>query len=148
MTIESAKRKFPAYFDQFELPDGIEYEKDIVAYRACPTGKVDRESFLSTYEDQGFCLQDGQPNDPSVYSVSLDSRLKQLKRFANMTSRFQKPYCFAEGTIATECGPYQFTRDRKYLHDRKKYKNYTHIDWWLYEGATPWVHFHKVELPD
>ena len=48
MNKEQAKKKFPSYFANFEMPEWAR-EQELEVFRACATGKVDRESFLNTY---------------------------------------------------------------------------------------------------
>ena len=39
---------FPDYFDRFEMPAGAR-EENIKVYRACRSGKCDRDSFLPSF---------------------------------------------------------------------------------------------------
>ena len=44
-----SERIFPDYFERFQLPDGAR-EESIKVYRACRSGKCDRDSFLPSFE--------------------------------------------------------------------------------------------------
>ena len=61
---------FPDYFDRFEMPAGAR-EENIKVYRACRSGKCDRDSFLPSFEENGFTLNPlADPTDPGQYSLS------------------------------------------------------------------------------
>ena len=49
---EKMEKIFPDYFKRFELPEGAA-EELIQVYRACRSGKCDRESFLPSFEEKG-----------------------------------------------------------------------------------------------
>lgn len=127
---EKLSRLFPKYFELFTLPEGAHEEK-IKVYRACRTGKCDRQSFLPTYEQQGFSYTDrDDPEDPGVYSLSTFEKPNHVKNFAAMTSEFHVPYKIAIGDTDPRYGLVQRTKERKP-------KSASHVDWWLYENATP-----------
>ncbi len=50
---ERIEKIFPDYFNRFVLPEGAR-EECIPVYRACKSGKCDRESFLPTFEENNF----------------------------------------------------------------------------------------------
>lgn len=127
---EKLSRLFPSYFKLFALPEGAHEEK-LKVYRACRTGKCDRQSFLPTYEQQGFSYTNrDDPGDPGVYSLSTFEKPNHVKKFAAMTSEFQVPYKIAIGCTEPRYGLVQRTKERTP-------KAASHVDWWLYEGATP-----------
>lgn len=126
---------FPDYFSRFELPLGAK-EEEIEVYRACRTCKCDKQSFLPTFEEHGLKYNPGEdPNDPSVYSLSVYEKPKDVKRFAAMTSDFGKPFAIAKGKTNPAHGICQRTKERK-----EKYKS-SHVDWWLYKKARPYEEF-------
>ena len=45
MTREQAQKKFPSYFENFVMPEWAR-EQELAVYRACATGKPDRNSFF------------------------------------------------------------------------------------------------------
>lgn len=133
-----AEKIFPAYFKSIELPPEA-INQEISVYRACRTHKIERESFLNTYEENGFCISpDMDASDPRQYSLSTYWRLKDVKRFVVIDSRYQPPWLLAKGHTTCEDGLSCRTKDWK-----KGYRG-SHVDWWLYEGAEPWVVFKET----
>lgn len=139
MEIEKAKKIFPEYFKNFTLPDCARAQ-EIEVYRACPTRKVEKASFLNSYEENGFSLDAGSDaSDPGEYSLSTYTRLKDVARFVKIDSRYQPPFGLAKGKTAIECGPCCATKEWK-----NHYRS-SHVDWWLYEGAEPWAYFDLID---
>lgn len=133
--MHNPEKKFPAYFSNFKMPEGCS-EEAIEVYRACRTQKVEKASFLPSYEDNGFSVPEGKdPADPIVYSLSTYEKAKDAKRFL----KFQPKHLIAVGKTEPCCGPVQRTKDRI-----RKCKS-SHIDWWLYEDAVPYKHFRLIE---
>jgi len=133
------KRLFPSYFELFKLPDGAG-EEEIQVYRACKTCKCDKESFTPSYEEKEFKHNEGDdPDDPGQYSLSTYEKPKDCKRFVKLNSEFQKPYKIAFGITHPQYGLVQRTKERKI-----KYKS-SHVDYWLYEEATPYEKFEMIE---
>ena len=136
---ERIKKMFPKYFDRFELPEEA-HEESLRVYRACRSGKCDKDSFLPTFEEKGFRIEEGDdPKDPGIYALSTYEKPRDIKRFADMTSDMKVPYTIAVGYTDPAYGQIQRTRERKRKEGNRKYKS-SHVDWWLYEGANP----HKV----
>lgn len=142
MKKKQAEKKFPSYFANFEMPEWAR-EQELEVFRACATGKVDRESFLNTYEENCFQVSTGkQINDPQEYSLSSYTKFKDVKRFMTMNSCFGVPFKIAVGITNPEHGICLETKEwRKKLGI--KYKG-SHVDWWLYENAEPWTEFKEV----
>ena len=131
ITIEKV---FPDYLDRFEMPEGA-HEESIQVYRACRSGMCDRASFLPTFEQNGFKVREGDDEkDPSNYSMSTYEKPNHIKRFASMDSDMDVPYTIAIGFTNPVHGLVQKSRERKA-------KSGSHIDWWLYKDATPWIEF-------
>lgn len=136
--MEDVQGRFPSYFDVFEMPPGAQPQR-ITVHRACGTGTIDRRSFLSTFEEQGCEYQEGDdPEDPGLYSLSTYERPKDVRRFMTLTSKYDSPFQIAVGCTEPLCGPCQRTRERT----RRKT---SHVDWWLYEGASPEDYFEMIE---
>lgn len=132
---------FPDYFKEFTMPLGAK-EQEITAFRACATGCVDKESFTPSYEESLFQIPPGHDkSDPSVYSLSLFEKYRDIKRFMNLTSKYKKPYLIAVGLTHPSCGPCQRTKERLG-------KKTSHIDWWLYKGAEPHIHFKEFKTQE
>lgn len=142
MDREQAKRKFPSYFANFEIPEWAR-EQELEVFRACATGKVDKKSFLNTFEENGFKNSAGSTaDDPQEYSLSSYTRYKDVKRFMTLDSRFGVPYKIAKGITNPVHGICLETKEWK----KKlgiKYRG-SHVDWWLYENAEPWKEFEEV----
>lgn len=137
LTHERAEKVFPAYFQSrhVQLPPEAALQV-IEVYRACRTGKVERESFLNTYEENGFQVPAGlSPDDPQVYSLSTFTRPNYLQRIVTVHSDDVPPWVLAKGSTTVEDGPSCETR----IWKRKRKSR--HVDWWLYEGAEPWRAF-------
>mgnify|MGYP006939894526 CR=1 FL=1 len=97
MNREQAKKKFPSYFVNFEMPEWAE-EQTLEVFRACATGKVDRESFLNSFEENGFKIDaGGREDDPQQYSLSTYTKFKDVKRFMTLNSRYGVPFVIAKG---------------------------------------------------
>ena len=65
MNGEQMKKVFSAYFSNFQLPAAAK-EQEIAVYRACRTHKLERESFLCTYEENGFRITAGGKEDRNI----------------------------------------------------------------------------------
>lgn len=139
MNKERIAKKFPSYFDNFEMPKWAR-EQELQVYRACATGKVDRESFLNSFEENGYKISvDGDVHDPQEYSLSTYIKFRDVKRFMTMDSRFGVPFVIAKGTTKPIHGICLETKEWK-RNLGIKYKG-SHVDWWLYTGAEPFKEF-------
>lgn len=143
MNKEQAKRKFPSYFENFEMPRWAR-EQELLVYRACATQKADHESFLNSFEENGHKISvGGKIDDPQEYSLSTFIKFKDVKRFMTMDSRYGVPFKIAEGITNPIHGICLETKEWK----RKlgvKYKG-SHVDWWLYVDAAPYMDFEVIE---
>ncbi|MFQ6794590.1 hypothetical protein [Thomasclavelia sp.] len=142
MDINKLKRKFPSYFQNFKIPEWAEFQ-ELEVYRACRSGKVDRESFLNSYEEHNFLISKERKNDPQEYSLSTYTKYKDVRRFMAMTSDYGIPFVIAKGITHPICGPSLETRIWK-KHLGIKYRG-SHVDWWLFTKAKPWEHFKEVK---
>ena len=136
------KKTFPRYFEKFEIPVWAR-PQELHVYRACATGKADRESFLNTYEENGFSVMPGQAeNDPSQYSLSLYTKYRDVRRFMSITSKYHVPFAIAEGKTNPVYGICLETKEwKKHMGEKSKT---SHVDYWLFEGATPWLDFQLI----
>ncbi len=143
MKKEQAEKKFPSYFTNFEMPKWAR-EQELEVYRACATGKVDHESFLNSYEENGFQISaGGDKKNPQEYSLSTYLKFKDVKRFMTMDSRFGIPFVIAKGITNPVHGICLETREWK-RNLGMKYKG-SHVDWWLYTDAEPCREFEVIE---
>ena len=142
MNKKQAEKKFPAYFANFEIPIWAR-EQELEVFRACATGKVDEESFLNSYEENGFSIcAGGKEDDASQYSLSTYTKFRDVKRFMTIDSRFGIPHVIAKGITVPIHGICLETKEWK-KKQGIKYKG-SHVDWWLYENAQPWIEFEVV----
>lgn len=143
MRESQARKKFPSYFKNFEMPPWAR-EQELEVYRACATGKVDRLSFLNTYEENGFQISaGGSRDDPQEYSLSSYMKFRDVRRFMTMDSRYGVPFVIAKGTTSPIYGISLETKEWK-KKTGEKYKG-SHVDWWLYEDAEPWKEFREAD---
>ena len=126
---------FPENFEQDILPKDIEF-KFHKAYRILKLGKLDRTAFISTFEefkDLAFKPRGYNPNLAGTYSTSVFSDFQETKNILKLICRhFPRPR-ISEGSTEPECGPC------------KRDKNSSHIDWWIFEDASPEKFFKVVE---
>lgn len=135
---ERIEKIFPDYFKRFTLPEGAREER-LRVYRACRTGKCDKDSFLSTFEQNRFTIPPlSDPADPGQYSLSTYEKPTHIKRYADLTSDLQIPYKIAVGITEPRHGLIQRTRERI------KKKKGSHVDWWLYKDAAPYNEFELI----
>lgn len=143
MNDKQAKKKFPSYFKNFEIPKWAR-EQELAVYRACATGKADKQSFLNSYEENGFQISaGGEMDDPQEYSLSVYLKFKDVKRFMTMDSRFGIPFVIAKGITKPVHGICLETKEWK-RNLGIKYKG-SHVDWWLYDDAEPYREFEVIE---
>ena len=137
MDIEKARKLFPKYFENIELPT-VAKEQVIEVYRACSTRKIERESFLNTYEENGNQISvGGKLDDPQEYCLSTYFKLNDVKRFVVIDSKYQPPWTLAKGHTTKEDGVSCKSKEWKKTRS-------SHVDWWLYLGAEPWLVFEEV----
>lgn len=137
-------KSFPPDFEKNILPKEARKE-DIKVFRIMKSGKINKEGFLSTYEETIKKIRPENKNDnkkdPSYYSTSCDLTLEKAKYVLEMIMRHCPPKpIIAEGVTKGECGVCQRTYDRT---GKEKDKN--HVDWWLYEDAQPQKYFKEVK---
>lgn len=136
-TIKRIEKIFPDYFERFILPDGAR-EELIKVYRACRSGRCDKNSFLPSFEENGYVLNPiVDLTDPGQYSLSTFEKPTDVKRFAGVMSDMKIPYQIAIGETNPIHGLVQRTRERTK-------KRTSHVDWWLYKEASPYDEFEMI----
>ena len=139
MELSEIIKRFPAYFKNFTLPK-CATEQEIEVYRACRTRKIEKASFLNSFEENGLKVAvGGDEGDPQEYCLSTYSKLKDIKRFVAIDSKYSPPFLLAKGITHPSCGVSCVTKEW-----RAQCKS-SHVDWWLYEDAEPWVYFREVD---
>jgi hypothetical protein len=136
-TVTRIEKIFPDYFQRFKLPDGAR-EESIKVYRACRSGRCDKNSFLPSFEENGCVLNPmADSTDPGQYSLSTFEKPKDVKRFASIISDMKVPYQIAVGETNPRHGVVQRTKERTK-------KRTSHVDWWLYKDASPYDEFEMI----
>lgn len=139
MREDHIERVFPSYFGNLTLPPEAK-EQEIEVFRACRTHKLERESFLCTYEENGFKITAGKrEDDPQEYCMSTYAKLRDVRRFVIVDSKYQPPWGLAKGHTRGENGVSCMTKAWKEKHRS------SHVDYWLYDGAEPWTAFELVD---
>ena len=131
---------FPKNFETEILPKGAKEENKSV-YRVIKYGTINRESFISTYEE----IQRGlippkksiNLNDPGIYSTSCNIDYSEAEYALNMFMRHHPKAFIAKGETEKTCGPCQLTSEREERSD-------THVDWWIFEESKPQMYFKEV----
>lgn len=141
MDTQKMCKVFPTYFSNFAMPTKAK-EQELEVYRACPTRKIEKASFLCTYEENGFKVTVGKAkDDPQEYGMSTCIRLKDVKRFVTIDSKYSPPYLLAKGITHPDCGKSCLTKDWKDGYSKKS----SHVDYWLYTGTEPWLFFEEKD---
>lgn len=140
MTTKDIERKFPVGFPVDKLPLEAK-EQSIEVYRICRTGVVEEKSFLPTYMDELSMTKenDGEDKDIGFYSMSTYEKPRDAKKRLKFFRGKQPNAIAAKGVTNPRCGVIQRTKERTGQKD-------SHVDWWLYEGATPHIFFEAVDL--
>lgn len=132
---------FPSNFETEILPKGAKEEKKTV-YRVMKYGEMNREGFISTYEEikRGLIPPRKRMNlqDPGMYSTSCNLEYSDAEYVVNLFMRHHPEAFVAKGETEESCGPCQLTSEREPRAD-------SHVDWWIYEEAVPQAHFQRLE---
>ena len=132
---------FPDNFEAEILPVGAREETRLV-YRGIKYGAINRESFISTYEEIKEKLIPPRKRmdlmDPGLYSTSCNIRYSEAEYALKMFMRHKPEAFIAKGKTEKLCGPSQLTAEREERTD-------THVDWWIYEQSEPQLYFQEVK---
>ena len=131
---------FPENFETEILPeDAREDNKDV--YRVIKNGILDRESFISTYEEiqRGLIPPKKRLNlkAPGTYSTSCNMQYSEAQYALNVFMRHHPRAFIAKGVTEGSCGPSQLTSEREE-------RDNTHVDWWVYKGGAPQFYFNVI----
>lgn len=137
-------KKFPSYFSEISNKYGIELPPSdainsppLDVYRACKSRKIEKESFLNSYEENGFNAPFGREDDPSSYSMSVYTKLKDLKRFTKIRPpKYPQPCTIAKGTLDENMGKWKLSDNRKN----------SHVDFWQFSDYPIWEKFKEVDI--
>lgn len=145
MNHDKAKLVFPAFFKNFEMPDDATNE-EIEVYRVCKYGVINREAFVGSYEeyniigDQSNINVPIDSNVPGHYGTSCYEKERDGKRFLSCCTKHEPAAILAKGITEKSCGLARRT-PKEPGHKGKK----SHVDWWIYENASPQNYFSKCE---
>lgn len=133
---------FPENFEKDILPFNAHYE-DKNVYRIMKKGYIDRDGFISTFEEikRGMIPPKNKLNDldnPSLYGTSCEEDLSRLSYVLKILSGHHPAAIIAKGTIHSSCGPWQITSERTGGSS-------THVDWWVYDDSLPQEYFMEIE---
>ncbi len=136
---------FPDNFEKEILPKEAKHENKLV-YRIIKYGKIDRDGFISSYEEVLRGLKPAPKKgidlaDPGEYSTSCNIEYAEAEYMLNVFMRhYPRPF-IAKGVTEATCGPCQLTSEREERDD-------THVDWWIYKDANPQEYFEEVNGND
>lgn len=133
---------FPENFETDILPKEARKDNKAV-YRVMKYGKIDREGFISTYEEIARGLIPPKKkldlNDPGTYSTSCNIEYAEAEYALSVFMRHHPKPIIARGETEGECGPSQLTSERE------TERSDTHVDWWIYEESEPQAFFSEVK---
>lgn len=131
---------FPPDFETRILPKGAKKE-NIAVYRVIKYGTINRDGFLSTFEEvKRRLIPQGKRdmNAPGTYSTSCNIDRCDAEYALSMFMRHHPKAFIAIGKTEATCGPCQRTREREPDRD-----THSHVDWWIYEDAEPQKYFNE-----
>lgn len=143
---------FPDYFSENAVTQIIEHGKksNFVVYRVGKYGKDMSISFLNYYDEIVLGLKTVMrkeqylrqcEKDIDRLSVSCYQNKEDITYYFEITLKEDYPdRILLKGITNSNCGLSQLTSERK--KDRQD----SHVDWWLFKNATPWLSFKEVDL--
>ncbi len=138
---------FPEDFEEKYLPHNLPNLK-ISVFRVCTNGTINKETFLSTFEEICRGLKPAPKRwkknagkfDPGYFSVSCNDTRKAAEDVLKCLVGSHPKAFLIYGTASSELGPLQRTSDREPSRLDK-----SHFDWWLYADSDPSADFKRVE---
>lgn len=133
---------FPSNFQETILPHNLQPTKMLV-YRICKYGKIDKQAFLSTFEEVTLNLRppgmhwEKQLNDPGTYSTSCNTDLNEILGALDSLQGYHPKAFLCQGEASSELGPVQRTSERTH-------RSTSHVDWWLFRNSDPSSDFYQV----
>lgn len=132
---------FPKNFETEILPEGAKEENKSV-YRVIKYGTINRESFISTYEEiqRGLIPRKKRMNlnDPGIYSTSCNIDYSDAEYALSLFMRHHPRAFISKGETEKTCGPCQLTSEREKRTD-------SHVDWWVFDESSPQIYFKEVD---
>ena len=134
---------FPDNFESDILPKDAK-ALDRKVFRIMKQGKIDRDGFLSTFEEiklgkmpmpkRGIDI-----NDPGTYSTSCYENYNELQYILKLVMKHHPRPIIVGGVTKGDCGLSQLTRERVLE------KVDSLVDWWIFKNALPHNFFRKVD---
>lgn len=132
---------FPDNFEETILPKDAKCDNKSV-YRVIKSGKIDRESFISTFEEIKRGLipprKTVKMDEPDIYSTSCFMDYSDAEYILKLIMRHYPQPFIAKGVTEGTCGPSQITAERKQVDN-------SHVDWWIYENSYPQDYFEEAK---
>ena len=143
---------FPPNIEELIVADGAG-ENRFRYYRVSRSGKIDRDAFLSSYEeriirDQNIHDRDVEKMDQitqkdiGLYSTSGFESRSRANNVLNLLRRHSDGPVLIVGETEPICGLSMKTKDSKSGRKSKR----SHIDWWIYKDAQPELFFTYCEV--
>ncbi len=141
--MEQTQKIFPQYMRTVALPDGAK-EENADAYRICKTGKVEEDSFLTTYAEyqRQNNLDALDLSDVGSFGISCWEKKRDAKRSLTFFTKKHPIAIASKGITNVDSGVIQRTKERNGKNAK------SHIDWWIYQDATPHIYFEEVSFDD
>ncbi len=114
---------------------------DTVLYRVAKNGEINRETFISTYEEYVSGLipdKDIDLDDLRTFSTSFDIKKSKIKKLLKIFNKSYPKAVAIEGTYCRNVGVAVKTIDWK-----EGYNSDHHVDWWIYKDSLPEKLFNK-----
>ena len=146
------KSQFPEYFSAEALQKILLYGRaeEINVYRVGKYGHNDNKAFLNYYDEVLLGLKPIRKKEAALkkyrhsignLSISCYEDFDDIKDYYMLTLKDDYPKrILLRGKTSGECGLSCRTRSRD-----ENCSN-SHVDWWLYQDASPWQFFHEVEV--
>jgi len=143
---------FPNYFSENAISQILIYGKqaNMHVYRVGKYGKDKTTAFLNYYDEVICGLKTVRKpekylekckNNIDKLSVSCYLEMKDISYYFEITLKDDYPErVLLEGTTNHKCGLAQKTSERE------KERRDSHVDWWIFKDATPWIYFNEVIL--
>lgn len=144
---------FPDYFshEAIILINKNGKDNQLKVYRVSKFGDDLTIAFLNYYDEVILGLKqipehrkqkklEYYKNNIDSLSVSCYYDIEDIIYYFNVTLKESYPKrILLEGNLSSDYGLSQITKERK------TEKTDSHVDWWLYKDATPWIDFKKVD---
>lgn len=145
---------FPAYMTEDAINEIYIWgkEKNIAVYRVSKYGNDITTAFLNYYEEisRDLKIVRNKTNELEKCSKKIDSlsvscyydKKDIIDYYLGLTCKNFPEAILLEGETSSKHGLSSITKERK-LHTQN-----SHVDWWIYDKATPWDSFAEVKTDE